>query len=308
MGIMQAFEPKEWSILRAVFTSMLPVITNNNTELTIMCYLSDLTLRRRRISVTRRVAGMFLEDYDPNSRPLKISYRHTFYCLLSLEMSNIFIRQDYDGPRKDYTINMVGILELCMKMTALRGANISDYLKLLEKTRTVFPSGMDIQRGLEVNVKTIEEAVRLGQELRKSKVGSKKSKKTITHLELQKYMDNAARTHGKSLYQLEGIKDISILRRFIKDCTDLGTTAYEVIDYVLDHYQELNVYSQQSGSFNLAFSVFDFETIYYNKKEVLVWFLHTKEHGFYDVNKSVIEQAGESIGIKVIPFKKRVQK
>jgi hypothetical protein len=157
-------------------------------------------------------------------------------------------------------------------------------------------------------VSTIEEAIAIGLKKKQEKLETKQAQKEISVVSFHRYLEAATNKHDMYLYPLVGVKVNSIIRRFIKDCKELRTTAYEVLDYLLDNYMELNHYLKEAGNSTLLFDKFDFETIYYNKKEILVWFLHTKGHGFSGVDKSVVEQAGEALGVKVIPFKKRGKK
>lgn len=312
MGTFNGLEPWEWANLRSIFSCTLPHITTTKYEMDILLYLADLTIRRRQVKVAKTVRDMTREDPGTDHIALRAhNYTHLTRAFQALINSGKVIKINNPVKHPEYIINMVGILETYLKMVAYNGADISKYIGLLPKVKEIFPNNFILypihnERGM--NLPTIESAIQEGLARKESKLKAKEFKTEVTVRDFYAYLNVVTKNHDMSLYPISGLKSDSIIRRFIKDCKGLGTTAYEVVDYVLDHYMELNAYSQKSKSFTLAISVFDFEKIYYNKEEILIWFLHTKERGFYDVDKSIIEQAGESIGIKVIPFKKRGKK
>lgn len=282
-GEMELFEPKEWSMLRSVVYRMQPYMLNALTPVFVLNLITELTLMRRRLSVSTSVIDLISDSWDDDSlKIVGVTNKHLRRSVDYLVNASVIFRDNIDVNYYKFMVNVNGILSNYIKLKVIEGFEMQKYLNLYNKSISVFPQGSDsllIHGRKAGELHTIEDAIEYGMKKKREKIIQEKVKGNESALELMKNIVSIVKSHDIAMPPLTGIKHFSMLKRFMKDCAELSMNPYETIEYICNHMTELMGYTDSRGIVQLYRDFFDFEKIYYNRKPILRWVYLTDKYG-----------------------------
>lgn len=282
------FEPKEWSMLHAVMSRTQAYLTSTNLQSQIINLLSDMTLRRRQLSIETSLSGLFKLQHDEDSialcRYCHGYMRNTLYLMCDL---GIVVREPISRHLSILTLNVNAILTCYIKLKSLSGVDMTKYINLLNKASQIFPNDIELfimNKEEVMKIKTIEDAIEEGLEKKRERIKKKTVKKNESATELYNNIVSIVKSHGFAMPPLTGAKNFSMLKRFLKDCAALDLNVYDTVDYLCVNMPQLIDYIENKSEGTLIVTLyrdfFDFEKIYFNKGVILNWVRLTKQFGF----------------------------